>query len=97
MNIIDISFRKVNKLPSLHISTIRSTSAKLHNASKNENYLPEDQTPYFKHSRNQTNSMDPNPNQDISMLCQDILREQKELKQKITQQEKLLRKITFIV
>ena len=94
MNNLDISLRRAIKLPCLQISTARSTSAKLRNASTNQSSTMEDLTPYFKHSRNQSNSMEPNIiHNDISMLCQRILQEQSILKQKINEQEQFIRKI----
>lgn len=93
MNNLDFSLRRAIKLPCLQISTARSTSAKLQSASTNPNSSIDELTPYFKHSRNQSNSMEPYSDQDISVLCQRILHEQNILKQKINEQESFIRKI----
>ena len=94
MKSFDISVRRAIKLPCLNITTFRSTSARLCNDSENQSVILEELTPYFKHARNQSNSMEPYYiDSDISILCRKILQEQSILKQKINHQEKIIKKI----
>lgn len=81
------------KLPLLKIVTSRSNSAKLTNDELLNESVIEDSTPYFKHYRNQSSSIDNYKENDLSMICMKILKEQNELKQKIHQQAKMIQNI----
>lgn len=86
------SIRGSVKLPLLKIVTSRSNSAKLTNDPLSESVI-EDSTPYFKHNRNQSSSIDNYKENDLSLICMKILKEQNELKQKIHQQAKMIQNI----
>ncbi|OMJ68887.1 hypothetical protein SteCoe_33523 [Stentor coeruleus] len=82
------------RLPCLKIYTARSTSARLHIDPNLQDSITEDATPYFKHNRGQSNSIENSfMEHDISILCNRIIKEQNILKQKIIQQEKIIKSI----
>lgn len=92
MNSAEKNIKGGCRLPCLKIYTARSTSARLRIDPTLQDSISEDLTPYFKHNRGQSNSVENSfMEQDISVLCERIMKEQNILKQKIIQQEKIIK------
>ena len=85
---IEYNLKRCVKLPALKVATLRSNSARLTNE-KVQNEL-EESTPYFNYSENQ--EID-SAREDLSIMFQQILQEQKQLKMKIQEQSRMIEKI----
>jgi hypothetical protein len=73
----------------------RATSARLNqSAGDRQDLSVEEKTPYFRHSRHQSNSIEPHyADIEISVLCRKILQEQNELRIQMSEQKKMIQNI----